>query len=58
MTDELNRLSLAAAKAVGGGIVAIDLFESDRGLLSERSELYDGVSNSIDTDRRQYSLRR
>ena len=33
MTDELKRLSLDAAKAVGGGIVAIDLFESDRGML-------------------------
>ena len=33
VTDEISRLSLAAAKAVGGGIVAIDLFESERGLL-------------------------
>ena len=55
VTDELNRLSLDAAKAVGGGIVAIDLFESDRGIAGERSELYDGVSELDRHDRRQYS---
>ena len=31
--DELNEVSLKAAKAVGGGIVAVDLVESDDGLL-------------------------
>jgi len=30
---ELEALSLAAARAVGGGAVAIDIFESERGLL-------------------------
>lgn len=33
LTPELKRLSLAAAKAVGGGVVAVDLFESDQGLM-------------------------
>ena len=31
--DELVRVTLGAAKAVGGGIVAVDLLESERGLL-------------------------
>lgn len=30
---ELNNISLKAAKAIGGGIVAVDLVESDEGLL-------------------------
>lgn len=34
VTPELDRISVAAAKAVGGGIVAVDLFEDpERGLL-------------------------
>ncbi len=34
VTNELGRISVAAANAVGGGIVAVDLFEDpDRGLL-------------------------
>jgi len=33
VTDELRDVALRAAKAVGGGIVAVDLFESERGLL-------------------------
>jgi [lysine-biosynthesis-protein LysW]--L-2-aminoadipate ligase len=33
VTPELNDLCVRAAKAVGGGIVAIDLLESDRGML-------------------------
>jgi [lysine-biosynthesis-protein LysW]--L-2-aminoadipate ligase len=33
MSDELVELSLSAAKAVGGGILAVDLLESERGLL-------------------------
>jgi len=49
MTDELNRLSLGAAKAVGGGIVAIDLFESDRGLLVNEVNYTMEFRNSIDT---------
>ncbi len=33
LTPELEKLSLDAAKAVGGGIVAVDLFESDQELM-------------------------
>lgn len=32
VTDEINEISVAAAKAVGGGVVAIDLVESPEGL--------------------------
>jgi [lysine-biosynthesis-protein LysW]--L-2-aminoadipate ligase len=32
ITDELHALSVRAAKAVGGGVVAIDLFETPAGL--------------------------
>ena len=49
VTDELNRLSLDAAKAVGGGIVAIDLFESDRGMLVNEVNYTMEFRNSIDT---------
>ncbi len=31
VTDELNEISVRAAEAVGGGVVAIDLFETDNG---------------------------
>jgi [lysine-biosynthesis-protein LysW]--L-2-aminoadipate ligase len=34
VTDELNSLCVRAAQAVGGGVVAVDVFEDDgRGLL-------------------------
>ncbi len=33
VTDELAGISLAAADAVGGGVLAVDVFESERGLL-------------------------
>ena len=33
LDDELVEVTLAAAKAVGGGVVAVDLLESSRGLL-------------------------
>lgn len=33
VTDEIADLSVAAAKAVGGGVVAVDLFETEHGLL-------------------------
>jgi [lysine-biosynthesis-protein LysW]--L-2-aminoadipate ligase len=49
VTDELNRLSLGAARAVGGGIVAIDLFESDRGMLVNEVNYTMEFRNSIDT---------
>ena len=49
VTDELDRLSRAAARAVGGGVVAIDLFESDRGLLVNEVNYTMEFRNSIDT---------
>jgi [lysine-biosynthesis-protein LysW]--L-2-aminoadipate ligase len=49
LTDELNRLSLAAAQAVGGGIVAVDLFESTDGLLVNEVNYTMEFRNSIDT---------
>jgi [lysine-biosynthesis-protein LysW]--L-2-aminoadipate ligase len=49
VTDELHRISLAAAKAVGGGVVAIDLFESERGLLVNEVNYTMEFRNSIDT---------
>ncbi|WP_456481018.1 lysine biosynthesis protein LysX [Oceanithermus sp.] len=33
VTDALAEISLAAAEAVGGGVLAVDVFESERGLL-------------------------
>ncbi len=48
VTDELNRLSVNAAKAVGGGIVAIDLFESERGLLVNEVNYTMEFRNSIE----------
>ena len=49
VTDELDHLSRAAARAVGGGVVAIDLFESDRGLLVNEVNYTMEFRNSIDT---------
>jgi [lysine-biosynthesis-protein LysW]--L-2-aminoadipate ligase len=49
VTDELHRLSVNAARAVGGGIVAIDLFESERGLLVNEVNYTMEFRNSIDT---------
>jgi [lysine-biosynthesis-protein LysW]---L-2-aminoadipate ligase len=48
VTDELDRLSVNAAKAVGGGIVAIDLFESERGLLVNEVNYTMEFRNSIE----------
>ena len=47
ITDEIENLSLAAAAAVGGGILAIDLFESDRGLLVNEVNYTMEFRNSI-----------
>ncbi|MFT7670924.1 MAG: [lysine-biosynthesis-protein LysW]--L-2-aminoadipate ligase, partial [Planctomycetota bacterium] len=33
VTDEMREVALGAARAVGGGILAVDLFESERGLV-------------------------
>lgn len=49
VTDELDHLSRAAAQAVGGGVVAIDLFESERGLLVNEVNYTMEFRNSIDT---------
>src|SRR4029453_12426475 len=48
VSDELHSLSQAAAQAVGGGVVAIDLFESDRGLLVNEVNYTMEFRNSID----------
>ncbi len=49
VSNELHSLSQAAAQAVGGGVVAIDLFESDRGLLVNEVNYTMEFRNSIDT---------
>ena len=49
VTPEVAEISLAAARAVGGGIVAVDLFESDRGLLVNEVNYTMEFRNSIDT---------
>jgi [lysine-biosynthesis-protein LysW]--L-2-aminoadipate ligase len=49
VTDEIAEISEAAARAVGGGIVAIDLLESDRGLLVNEVNYTMEFRNSIDT---------
>ncbi len=50
VTPELNDLCVRAAKAVGGGVVAIDVFEdADRGLLVNEVNYTMEFRNSIDT---------
>jgi [lysine-biosynthesis-protein LysW]--L-2-aminoadipate ligase len=49
VTDEVARLSVAAARAVGGGVVAVDLLESERGLLVNEVNYTMEFRNSIDT---------
>jgi [lysine-biosynthesis-protein LysW]--L-2-aminoadipate ligase len=50
VTPELNELCVAAAKAVGGGVVALDIFEDDeRGLLVNEINYTMEFRNSIDT---------
>jgi [lysine-biosynthesis-protein LysW]--L-2-aminoadipate ligase len=49
VTDEVAQISVAAADAVGGGIVAVDLFESDDGLLVNEVNYTMEFRNSIDT---------
>jgi [lysine-biosynthesis-protein LysW]--L-2-aminoadipate ligase len=48
VTDELRELSLAAAKAVGGGVVAVDVFETEQGLLANEVNYTMEFKNSID----------
>lgn len=49
ITDEIAELSIRAAKAVGGGIVAIDLFESEEGLMVNEVNYTMEFKNSIQT---------
>ncbi len=50
VTPEINQLSLAAAKAVGGGVVAVDLLETRDGQLLVNEVNYTmEFRNSIDT---------
>ena len=49
VTDEIADLSVRAAKAVGGGVVAIDLFETEEGLLVNEVNYTMEFKNSIDT---------
>src|SRR5215217_1739264 len=49
VTPELNDLCVRSAHAVGGGVVAVDLFESERGLLVNEVNYTMEFRNSIDT---------
>ncbi len=49
VTPELDRLARAAAAAVGGGVLAVDLLESERGLLVNEVNYTMEFRNSIDT---------
>lgn len=49
VTDEIADISLKAAKAVGGGVVAIDIFESEDGLLANEVNYTMEFRNSIHT---------
>jgi len=49
VTPELADLSVRAARAVGGGVVAIDLLESERGLLVNEVNYTMEFRNSIET---------
>ncbi|MBT5888002.1 MAG: 30S ribosomal protein S6--L-glutamate ligase, partial [Acidiferrobacteraceae bacterium] len=47
--DEISSISLAAARAVGGGVLAVDLFETDSGLLVNEVNYTMEFRNSIET---------
>ena len=49
VTPELNELCVRAAKAVGGGVVAIDVLEAPEGLLVNEVNYTMEFRNSIDT---------
>jgi [lysine-biosynthesis-protein LysW]--L-2-aminoadipate ligase len=49
LTPELTQLCLDAAKAVGGGILAVDLIESDEGLMVHEVNYTVEFRNSVDT---------
>ena len=48
VTDELNEICVAAANAVGGGILAVDVFETERGLQVNEVNYTMEFRNSID----------
>lgn len=49
VTEELNDISVRAAQAVGGGIVAIDVFETEQGLMVNEVNYTMEYKNSITT---------
>ncbi len=49
VTPELSELCVRAARAVGGGVVAVDLLESSEGLLVNEVNYTMEFRNSIDT---------
>jgi [lysine-biosynthesis-protein LysW]--L-2-aminoadipate ligase len=49
LTPELKDLSVRAAKAVGGGVVAIDVFETENGLQVNEVNYTMEFRNSINT---------
>jgi len=49
ITPELNEFCVRSARAVGGGVVAVDLFESERGILVNEVNYTMEFRNSIDT---------
>lgn len=49
VSEEISATSLAAAKAVGGGVLAVDLFETDDGLLVNEVNYTMEFRNSIET---------
>lgn len=49
VTEELNDISVRAARAVGGGIVAIDVFETEQGLMVNEVNYTMEYKNSITT---------
>ena len=49
VNNEISSISIAAAKAVGGGILAVDLFETNDGILVNEVNYTMEFRNSIDT---------
>lgn len=49
VTDEINEICLKTAKALGGGILALDLFETDKGLIVNEVNHTMEFRNSIKT---------
>ncbi len=48
VTDEMRAVSLAAARAVGGGVVSVDLFETPGGLLVNEVNYTTEFKNSVE----------